>query len=495
MKKLGTLVSLIILVSISGYAQRKSEKRGLGYGYHSQKDLEALAPGVSWWYNWFYQPDAGVRDTYQQSGVAYVPMAWNGDFNKTETINFLEANPEVEYLLGFNEPNFKDQANMTPSQAAAKWPELEELASRFDLKLIGPAVNYCGNCVSENGITYSDPIVYLDDFFAACQDCQVDYVAIHWYGCGGFDWYLDLFKKYNRPIWVTEIACWDQDDISEDQQKSYLINVVDQMENDPDVFRYAWFVGRGDGPHIALLAGDGELTELGQLYVNMPVHDPADFVTLPSRIEAEYYQTMSGIQLELTQDETGLMNVGYLDAGDSLSYQVEVPADRWYTFDLRVAGTANGRVDLMMDGDFIKTIVIPSTGAWQRWQTLEDSLELPSGHHRLTLRVVSGGFNLNWLDILTEREEKLIDPLGLEVPAWARLFPNPTPRYISIDLQNAAGPISLEIRNMGGEVVWELREAYRQNLSKIDLKGLSSGVYLIYMSNGHMKEVQKLIIK
>ncbi|WP_421893181.1 glycosyl hydrolase [Marinoscillum sp.] len=487
---------MILLFFFSSHGQQKSEKRGLGYGYHSQKDLEVLAPGVSWWYNWFYMPDEGVRDTYQQSGVAYVPMAWNGNFNKSETIRFLESHPEVEFLLGFNEPNFKDQANMTPSQAAAMWPELEELATRFDLKLIGPAVNYCGNCVSENGTTYSDPIVYLDDFFAACQGCQVDYVAIHWYGCGGFDWYLDLFKKYNRPIWVTEIACWDQDNISEDQQKSYLINVVDQMENDPDVFRYAWFVGRGDGPHISLLAGDGELTELGQLYVNMPVHDPADFVTLPTRIEAEYYQTMLGIQLELTQDETGLMNVGYLDAGDSLSYHLEVPDDRWYTFDIRVAGTANGEVDLRLDGDFVKSIVIPSTGGWQRWITLEDSLQLPSGRHKLTLGVLNGGFNLNWIDIITEREVEIVDLLSSKVPSSVRLFPNPTSRYFSVHMENAERPTSLEIRNMGGQVVWKFSKAFGRDLIHLDLNGLSSGVYLVYISSeDSIKEVQKLIIK
>ncbi len=164
MKKLGTLVSLIILVSISGYAQRKSEKRGLGYGYHSQKDLEALAPGLVGGTTGFSQPDAGFGILISNPEWPMCPWPGMGILTKQRPLIFLKRDPEVEYLLGFNEPNFKDQANMTPSQAAAKWPELEELASRFDLKLIGPAVNYCGNCVSENGTTYSDPIVYLDDF-------------------------------------------------------------------------------------------------------------------------------------------------------------------------------------------------------------------------------------------------------------------------------------------------------------------------------------------
>jgi hypothetical protein len=38
------------------------------------------------------------------------------------------------------------------------------------------------------------------------------------------------------------------------------------------VFRYSWFAGRTDLiPNVSLLAGDGQLSELGQLYVSLPV--------------------------------------------------------------------------------------------------------------------------------------------------------------------------------------------------------------------------------
>ena len=48
----------------------------------------------------------------------------------------------MKYLLGFNEPNFKNQANMTPAQAVEVWPRLEAIAEEFGLGLVGLAVNY-----------------------------------------------------------------------------------------------------------------------------------------------------------------------------------------------------------------------------------------------------------------------------------------------------------------------------------------------------------------
>src|SRR5690606_38972334 len=117
---------------------------------HSTADLEALSAGVSWYYNWFHQPESAVIHTYQNYNFDYVPMAWNGAFDKEAMHAFLSTHPNVKYILGWNEPNFKDQANMTPTQAAAMWPDIEDLADEFGLEIVGPAVNYCGNCVSEN---------------------------------------------------------------------------------------------------------------------------------------------------------------------------------------------------------------------------------------------------------------------------------------------------------------------------------------------------------
>ncbi|MFZ6648485.1 discoidin domain-containing protein [Undibacterium sp. TJN25] len=252
---------------------QKSAKRGVAYGGNSAADLTVLSKGISWWYNWSPTPEAGAAGVYKSLGVDFVPMAWGG----TPTVDQLSSQvPDGgKYLLGFNEPNFKSQSDKTPSQAAALWPVLQEVAKRKGLQLGAPAVNYCGDCVSEGGVTFTDPVAYMDAFFAACQGCQIDYIPVHWYACdvSALKSYIDRFRKYGKPLWVTEFACGDNphDSITLAVQKNYMTAAVNYLENEPIVARYSWFSGRNSSiPNVNLLGADGQLTELGQLYVSLP---------------------------------------------------------------------------------------------------------------------------------------------------------------------------------------------------------------------------------
>ena len=470
-------ILIIVLGFCFGANSQKSIKRGIAYGYHSKADMLQLEQGISWWYNWYHLPDEALRESFQDLEVAYVPMAWNGDFEMEGMRQFLSTNPQIEYLLGFNEPNFTDQANMTPSEAATAWSKIEAIADEFDLKIIGPAVNYCGNCVSENGITYSDPIDYLDDFFEVCVGCQVDYLAVHWYGCGGLDWYLEQFSKYGLPIWVTEIACWDQENITLDQQKSFLINAVDQMESNPLVEKYAWFTGRGDGPYISVLGSDGELTSLGEFYVKMPIHDPGFFTPIPARIEAEAYQQMLGIQLELCADGENEINVGYLEAGDYLEYNIEVPKDSVYVFDLRYAGVRLGKLDLVLDEIKVLDVSLPATGGWQSWSNSEWELELPQGEHKLKIKVLIDGFNLNWIDISFPAT-----PLVTISSPQLMFYPNPANRLLNIEV-GCSDDYLVTIFNINNQVQYQqYQHSVNQSLS-ISVADMPDGLYFLHLES------------
>jgi hypothetical protein len=274
------LLSFLCLFIVVTSAPARSAKRGICYGYHSPSDLAAISPGVSWWYNWALTPENSVADVYQKESMEFVPMAWNGNFDTARLRTFLQTHPDVKYILGFNEPNFVDQANMTPSAAAAAWPALEAIADEFGLGIVGPAVNFCGNCVSENGTTYTDPVKYLDDFFAACRGCRVDYIAVHNYMCyrSALAWYLGNFYKYGKKIWLTEFACWDQpaSTVTPQFQINYMNDALNALENDTMVFRYAWFIGRtgtiDSYPYQSIFDADpGTLTDLGSQYVNHPL--------------------------------------------------------------------------------------------------------------------------------------------------------------------------------------------------------------------------------
>jgi hypothetical protein len=258
----------------------KSAKRGIAYDLTSAADFKALAPGVSWFYNWGTKPGinqsvAALQSTYQMD---YFPMIWNANNDPAAMTAYLLANPGIKYLLVLNEPNLVDQANLTPAAAAAQWPRFEGIAKATGVKLVGPAITF-GTMAG-----YNDPVVWMDAFIDAYQDAnggrspQIDYLAFHWYDYG-LAGKLDSLVKYGKPIWVTEMANWHNGDGSAQidsvaKQKEQMTAMVALCEARADVFRYAWFIGRmgaGGDPHFtSLLGADGVLTELGQWYVSLP---------------------------------------------------------------------------------------------------------------------------------------------------------------------------------------------------------------------------------
>ncbi len=277
---------LTVLASVSGCggsvttcstgSVSKSAKRGVAYDLASPADLAALSPGVSWWYNWSPRPNSAVPADYAtRYSVDFYPMLWNGNFNASDIVAYLRANPSINYMLVLNEPNLVSQANVTPQQAAQLWPSYESVAAQTGVKIVGPAITW-GTMPN-----YQDPVNWLDAFYAAYQAAngrnpQIDYLAFHWYDYGLKD-QLDRLGKYGKPFWVTEFANWhSQNDgaqiVTLAAQQAQMTDMVATCESRNDVFRYAWFTGRWNpDPHFtSLLGAPGELTGLGQTYLSLP---------------------------------------------------------------------------------------------------------------------------------------------------------------------------------------------------------------------------------
>lgn len=238
-------------------------KRGVAYPADSLTNAEASSK-LTWWYRW--------HDSAKSvgAGLEFVPMVAGGGSNPTDVNKLIRT--DAKYLLGYNEPNFFAQANLSAAQAAADWPKVEAVAKAHNLKLVSPAVNFCGDDGNKTGPCHdTNPWNYLKDFFAACANCQVDYVAVHWYNCSGdeLNWYLDQFKQFNRPIWLTEFACAYGDDTSVAGNEKYMRQAIPILEGRADVFRYAWFSATPI-PNARLLNDDGSLTSLGKVYVDLP---------------------------------------------------------------------------------------------------------------------------------------------------------------------------------------------------------------------------------
>ncbi len=256
----------------------KSKKRGLSYNLVDAPDLDTLKSGVSWWYNWYFKTDApdGYYESYQ---MEFIPMLWgrNNSNDYLEVKQFILDHPEIDYLLVLNEPNLVDQVNLTPSQAVSEWIKYENLISELaalnrTIYLVGPAMTW--GTMSN----YWDPVVWLDAFYSAYRlatdgnDPKIDYLAFHWYDYG-LEAQLDRLSKYGKKIWITEMANWNSQINSYEKQKEQMSQMVALCESRDDVFRYAWFIGRGSfsGKFTYLFnASPGDLNDLGKHYISLP---------------------------------------------------------------------------------------------------------------------------------------------------------------------------------------------------------------------------------
>jgi|GEM_PF-323443 hypothetical protein len=261
----------------------KSAKRGIAFDLSNEADFVAISGGVSWWYNWYYETDI-PENYYSDYTIDFMPMLWGGSPSENQ-INgvktYILNHPEVDYMLVMNEPNLTDQANRTPSQAASDWLVYEQVIE--DLANLGRTIYLVGPAMNWGTMTgYSDPIDWLDDFYHAYQnanngnDPQIDYLAFHWYDYG-LSTQLDRLVQYGKQIWITELANWNANITSYEEQIEQMEEMVAICENRDDVFRYAWFYGRGGFPdnNFTYLFGPnpGQLTELGEAYLNLPYTD------------------------------------------------------------------------------------------------------------------------------------------------------------------------------------------------------------------------------
>jgi len=239
-------------------------KRGLAAPERRLSDADA-ARGLSWWYNWSTGAEGSV------AGVVFEPMVRAaGDIDAERIRDAKQAG--AQHLLGFNEPNFFEQANLSAADAARLWPELEAIADAEQLGLVGPAVNFCGDDMAKTGPCHdTNPFDYLRDFFAACPSCRVDFVAAHWYNCDveSLRWYLGELAKFGRPVWLTELACAYGGDRSVAGQERYMREAIPVLENDANVFRYSWF-SASPIPEARLFDDAGKLSALGRVYVGLP---------------------------------------------------------------------------------------------------------------------------------------------------------------------------------------------------------------------------------
>lgn len=223
------------------------------------EDLSRL--GLSWFYNWSARTDC-------TGGPEFVPQIW-GSWQKLnwvpEPSKAMADNPGATTLLGFNEPDFAEQANLSVEEALTLWPSLEQTGAVLGSP--APAQR-----------------VWLEQFMAAAatQGRRVDFIAMHWYGwdagscndVSSLEDKIEWAEQWNKPIWITEWSCRVQPAATVEK---FYGDALAMFKKHPLVHRYAWFLTRSasdpnhtDFANATLLDGNGSPSGLGNRYVAAP---------------------------------------------------------------------------------------------------------------------------------------------------------------------------------------------------------------------------------
>ncbi|MFF7854447.1 sigma-70 family RNA polymerase sigma factor [Streptomyces sp. NPDC007904] len=223
--------------------------------------------GAGWYYTW----STGHPGITASGGADFVPMIWGADSVTPRAL--AEAKAAGPYLLGFNEPDFGSQANMSVEQALDLWPRLESAGS----VLGSPAVAHSGD----------RPGGWLDRFMTGAEQRghRVDFIALHWYGADfrteaaveQLRGYLNaVHERYGKPIWLTEFALIDFSRgtryPTDEEQAAFLTSATKMLAGLPYLQRYAWF-GLGtdeSGPGTTLFRGGSTTTPQGRAFRSAP---------------------------------------------------------------------------------------------------------------------------------------------------------------------------------------------------------------------------------
>ncbi|KAL8730789.1 MAG: hypothetical protein Q9166_003859 [cf. Caloplaca sp. 2 TL-2023] len=248
-------------------------KRGLVYDYNSKdyskffKDSKKIAFGSDWGLK--RSPAPGV--TFDQG--PFVPtIRVDGNLKNDDWSGAVKAliSSGTQMIFASNEPDHKDQANLTPSQAATVYKNFVQ-PFKGQVTLASPAVTNGGGATG---------LGFLENFVGQCADCHFDIINVHHYvnrkdvnvgqAVSAVQSFLTkdvaAFKAkhaqfQNAKICLGEFWLWNA---SDDEGADYLKALLPWLDRNNDVACYQAFGGLWEGNFINN-AGTG-LSKSGQVY-------------------------------------------------------------------------------------------------------------------------------------------------------------------------------------------------------------------------------------
>lgn len=216
--------------------------------------------GCNWYYNWSLSPFLGVN-------LPFAPMVWGWDETRTPK-RLRQLSRQTPILFGFNEPDGRNQANLSVPEALDAWPKIQNLAD----EIVSPS------CVNSRGRWMTNFMLQTER-----RGLRVDSIGVHSYSAPNTEQVMERLEKtwelYNRPLWVTEIGIADWRTQREKKRNRYKVEdtlrfmseILTYMDRTPWIRGYCWFSGGtfGDGGSLSTSAffdGKGRPSPLYQRY-------------------------------------------------------------------------------------------------------------------------------------------------------------------------------------------------------------------------------------
>jgi hypothetical protein len=186
-----------------------------------------------WWYNW----NLDQNSTLDREYAAIRQNRWWPGMDQDWRIR------NISHVLGYNEPDHAEQANLSVGDAINSWPDV-----------LWPGLRAGSPAPTDGGLAgWLYP--FMDQ--ADADGLRVDYVAVHYYrsywnagdeaGIASqfYNFLKGIYDRTKRPIWITEWnngANWTGDpDPTESQQADAVGAMLNMLEDAPFVERYAFY--------------------------------------------------------------------------------------------------------------------------------------------------------------------------------------------------------------------------------------------------------------
>lgn len=275
---------------MTGGSSSFSGKKGICFllkGEHGDENLEKVRQlETSWYYGW------GAEKSGSVDGSEFVPMVWGAGKTLTDRLASIHSQIDegsASKLLGFNEPDKKEQSNMSVDKAIEFWPQLEAL----NVPLCSPSCANPLSCEKAESCTQGVSGCWMRDFMNQARklELRVDYIGVHWYGGPNFAGFKkrmrDIHEAYDLPLILTEfaVADWkamgkttDCNKYKQSQVLEFMKVALPWLEAQDWIFGYAWFPFKATCPQgtcSALFTKQGKLTALGRYYASINPENPS----------------------------------------------------------------------------------------------------------------------------------------------------------------------------------------------------------------------------